>query len=140
MRRLFSKLAVLLIVIGCGFFIMKVAQHQFLSMSNHIVEQNQERQEQQKQAAAQLKTETHSMEQQKAELKVQMESFDSDRRRAFDDAYITPEGCGAPQTERQFTKCINHKMRAKRTFFTSYGPPPNGLHNSVKGIQYGEPD
>ena len=116
----------------------RITKHQILSMGDKIVEKNQERQKQRVQTAAQLRADTESTEQQKAELKTQLERFESERRSAFNDAYITPEGCAVPQTEKLFTECINHKMRAKRTFFNSYGPPPSGFADTAEGIRYGE--
>jgi len=107
-------------------------------MGDKIVEKNQERQKQRVQTAAELRAETESIEQKKLELKTRMERFESERRNAFNAAYITPEGCAVPQTEKLFTKCINHKMRAKRTFFNSYGSPPNNPTRTEEGIRYGD--
>jgi hypothetical protein len=53
--------------------------------------------------------------------------------------YEAPEGCEAPQNERQLTECVNHKMRAKRVFLANYSSLPPGATSppSQNALQYG---
>lgn len=73
-----------------------------------------ERQQQAKQAA-------QWQAQRQAEQERRQAAFERDRRTAFEASYVAPEGCDNPPSERAFTECVNHKMRARKAFFSTYG-------------------
>jgi hypothetical protein len=48
--------------------------------------------------------------------------FERERRAAFDAQYLAPKGCDNPPSNTAFTECVNHKMRARQSFFNAYTP------------------
>lgn len=57
-----------------------------------------------------------------AEQQRQQAEFERERRAAFDAQYVAPRGCDNPQSSTAFTECVNHKMRARQSFFDTYTP------------------
>lgn len=43
-----------------------------------------------------------------------------DRRAAFDSGYVIPEGCENPRDETAFVECANHKIRARKEFYSNF--------------------
>lgn len=104
-----------------------------------MVERSQAKAQAAKDQAQRKQTDEESKQRRLDSSETLVEDFEHERRRAFDNQYTPPEGCEAPQSEKQFTECINHKMRSKRSFFTNYGLPPKGAASSNKNeIRYGE--
>lgn len=90
-----------------------------------IVEPSLQREKARKAAAQAEQSTADSQEHSQAAQEDELARFEADRRIAFDNNYKPPEGCDAPQSDRGFVECVNHKMRAKRAFFEEYRPPPN---------------
>lgn len=64
-------------------------------------------------------------------------ALERERRKAFDDSYVAPDGCEWPQSEKTLIECTNHKMATKRTFYDNYQPDKMvGLPETTESIQF----
>jgi len=64
-------------------------------------------------------------------------AWEREKRRAFDDSYVAPEGCEWPQSEKALIECTNHKMAAKRSFYENYQHTTMiGLPDTPESIQF----
>lgn len=57
-----------------------------------------------------------------------------ERQAAFDSQYQVPEGCEVFQSDRHMAECVNHKMRARREFDSTYQQKPVANSADQPGI------
>jgi len=139
-RAVLARIAFMAISLVGLYFFAQFVQQQMLTMTDTMVERHQQQREAQQAATQARESATAEERDQQQALAASQAKFESDRRRAFDASYEAPAGCDSPRSERQLKECVNHKMRAKRTFFTQYGSDPYGTAapRNATGLQYGE--
>lgn len=72
------------------------------------------------QAVEEAKRREVAAEQRQQAAAAQKAALEREKRKAFDDSYVPPEGCEWPQSEKALIECTNHKMAAKRSFYENY--------------------
>ncbi|GHD30036.1 hypothetical protein [Parahalioglobus pacificus] len=130
MQKLIKSLIAGVVTLLLGFilitFMGHFASNSVKKMGDRLVDNNQARQAAAKEQAELKNAAKHAEQQRVSQGQALWRHYEQQRRKAFDENYSLPEGCQAPQSDRQFNECVNHKMRAKKEFFAAYQPPPSG--------------
>ena len=95
--------------------------------------------EQRRKASAreEVKRREAAAEKQRQLVAAERAALESAKRQAFEEAYLPPDGCEWPQSEKALIACTNHKMAAKRAFYERYQPAPLvAIPNTADAIQF----